>query len=610
MSRYMGPGLAVATRDERLAPVDERTQAFDELIASDALYVAFQPIVDLAHGDPFGYEVLGRVAAIEGALAACAGPAPLLDAAHRCGRLLALDRRWRAIAIESIAEGRDDAYFFLNVDPRVVDDESYASGFTQRLVQKHGLDPSRFVLELTEAPSLDPAAIERVLCSYQAQGFGVAIDDLGAPLQSLSTLLRVRPGFVKLDRAVASGIDRDELRQHLLCSLVDFARRAGMKLIVEGIENEDELRTVVEAGVELAQGFFLGRPEAKLLRPVPRVALALRDARGRRAGTAARGIERDLLPLVQLVEDVAKTTVLEPVLQHVAGFAAGFLGVERISIRLLDESRTRLLVSARSGPPVHASGKEPFRVGEGLVGWVVAEQRALCTGSAAGDPRFAPKAGLSAPFSSFLGVPLLDEEGCIGVIGTTDAEPEAFTSDDERRLQLVAAIVTPHLQLARLHRLLVTDPLTCVWNRRALDELLPEAASVLSVAAVDIDHFKAVNDAHGHAAGDEVLKRLARVLVTTIRESDHVVRTGGEEFVLVLPGASLDDAAAVAERARLAVHGCAAPDGATLSVSIGVATRHPDESRDALLARADTALYRAKAAGRDRVVVVRERDTP
>jgi diguanylate cyclase (GGDEF)-like protein len=212
---------------------------------------------------------------------------------------------------------------------------------------------------------------------------------------------------------------------------------------------------------------------------------------------------------------------------------------------------------------------------------------------------------MTALMGSFLGVPLLDEGGCIGVLATTAEDPLAFSLDDERRLRLVASIVSPRLQVARLRRLVVTDPLTCVWNRRALDDLLPAsnpgAASSICVAAVDIDRFKSKNDRLGHAVGDRVLREVARALGSALRDTDHVVRVGGDEFLLILRGAAIEQAAGIAERARAAVRAAQVDDATT--VSIGVVALRPGETRDALLVRADASLYRAKADGRDRVEV-------
>ena len=170
----------------------------------------------------------------------------------------------------------------------------------------------------------------------------------------------------------------------------------------------------------------------------------------------------------------------------------------------------------------------------------------------------------------------------------------------------------------RIHRdAAATDDLTGLLNRRGFlhgaESMIARAVqkqTPLSVLIFDLDHFKRVNDRFGHAIGDEALRLFGSIAAGTMRASDIIGRLGGEEFAAILPG-TLDDAAAAGERVRTAfeaagvtVHGCAL--GAT--VSIGAATGAPGTDIATLLSRADTALYRAKANGRNCVATDRERE--
>ena len=157
----------------------------------------------------------------------------------------------------------------------------------------------------------------------------------------------------------------------------------------------------------------------------------------------------------------------------------------------------------------------------------------------------------------------------------------------------------------------LTDTLTGVGNRRRLDQaLVTEFArstrngSPLSALMADIDHFKGINDRHGHAAGDRVLARFGELLRLQTRPTDIVARFGGEEFVVLMPHTSLVQATLVAERIRKAL----ASEGSepligTVTTSCGVAERSPGEEAASFLRRIDAALYQAKASGRDRVEV-------
>ncbi len=163
------------------------------------------------------------------------------------------------------------------------------------------------------------------------------------------------------------------------------------------------------------------------------------------------------------------------------------------------------------------------------------------------------------------------------------------------------------------------DPLTGAANRRAIMETLSREISRttrqnagLSIGICDIDHFKKVNDAHGHLVGDEVLCGVVRLLEGSLREYDRVGRWGGEEFLVVAPG-STEDAARLYERLRAALAGNPIPTQAgelSITVSIGAATWRADESVEELLGAADTALYQAKDRGRNRVYVAAATELP
>jgi diguanylate cyclase (GGDEF)-like protein len=166
---------------------------------------------------------------------------------------------------------------------------------------------------------------------------------------------------------------------------------------------------------------------------------------------------------------------------------------------------------------------------------------------------------------------------------------------------------------AQLDRLARTDMLTALSNRRDFYDLAAKEVArsarhphPLSLLLMDIDHFKKINDTHGHAIGDQVLRKLARSLGDALREVDLPARMGGEEFAVLMPETELGQALQVAERLRAALEQTTVDvaDGPPLrfTVSIGVTQWDPaDADIDATLARADAALYRAKHQGRNRV---------
>jgi diguanylate cyclase (GGDEF)-like protein len=179
-------------------------------------------------------------------------------------------------------------------------------------------------------------------------------------------------------------------------------------------------------------------------------------------------------------------------------------------------------------------------------------------------------------------------------------------------LLLGALVVRTFVRMRRLGEMAATDPLTGVANRRGIEQLGSDAVVIarelrqpLCALVLDVDHFKRVNDGHGHPCGDQVLARIAHACRDALRHIDLFGRHGGEEFLVLLPDTRLAYAWPVAERLRTAVAGLSFDDiapGLAVTVSIGMAQLRPaDAGLRELVARADAALYRAKANGRDRV---------
>lgn len=203
------------------------------------------------------------------------------------------------------------------------------------------------------------------------------------------------------------------------------------------------------------------------------------------------------------------------------------------------------------------------------------------------------------------------------------AGDEAFPTGQYVLFVTACAVVvaTVRALAENLHRLIrtlrtssATDPLTGLLNRRSFDRRFAAAmvdaqrASLpLSVMLLDLDHFKQVNDDHGHAVGDRALMRFAELLLSQSRASDLVARVGGEEFAVVLPGATLEQAVRRAEQFAHAWRFDRSVDGLALTVSIGVADLASEsDTPGTLLMRADAGVYRAKAEGRDRVVLAED----
>jgi diguanylate cyclase (GGDEF)-like protein len=265
------------------------------------------------------------------------------------------------------------------------------------------------------------------------------------------------------------------------------------------------------------------------------------------------------------------------------------------------------LVSSRVGIPDHST---PLPIGD-LIDPV--QGRPPTPGDIA--DRIARRVRDAYGLTQALAAPLTTPDGVVGAIVVSRRVGSAWPESTRRMLGGAALEAAAALARAYSHRdaeqRAATDALTGLPNRHYFDEFVSllaqrrRAGDAVGILMVDIDRFKALNDAHGHATGDAVLRLVAGAIVGAVRADDVPARFGGEEFVVLLRNPDPGVAVEIGERIRAAVRGLdlrrQRVEGLSVSVGVAVATG-PDESIESLIETADRALYRAKRAGRDRVI--------
>ncbi len=313
-----------------------------------------------------------------------------------------------------------------------------------------------------------------------------------------------------------------------------------------------------------------------------------------------------LLVLRRVTESLSREQWLETTLREVVDGALELVPADHASLRLLDESRTRLLAAARTG-----AGSEgvslPLLVGEGIAGWVIENAVPALVADVWADTRFRPVATQGFSIGSMIAQPLLAGGVAFGVLSVSSSTTNAFSPDDAVLIRILANCAVPFLERARLARLAVTDTLTTAFNANYLASRLPEemeraghSGIPLSLLAMDLDHLDRINRAFGRELGDRVLVQFAQRVRGVLRSYDVLVRCGGEEFIVLLPGTSPTQAMATAEAIRSSIEEPMEPTPGgrlTQTVSIGVATWDTTESPDELVARANRGLWEAKQGG-------------
>jgi len=317
--------------------------------------------------------------------------------------------------------------------------------------------------------------------------------------------------------------------------------------------------------------------------------------------------------LLSLTEAMISTLDQATLLELVADRVPRLIDVDTITLDLHDPVRHEFrTVAARGVYAEHYLQRVVQPDTDGVTGWVFQHGEAQLVPDEMADPRVS-RIDLAPEPGSLIIAPLRNRGQVVGVLTMERlGQQRPFTQEDLDLGALLAAQTSVALQNAQAHQAVAlqaqTDGLTGLNNHTTFYAQLGRAVERterFGLLMIDLDEFKAYNDSYGHQAGDEMLRRIAGALRAACRDTDAVFRYGGDEFTILLPGADLGGALAVAEKVRAAVRAAGEQgdsDGLRLSCSIGVAT-YPDDATDAprLLFAADRAAYLSKRTGRDLV---------
>jgi diguanylate cyclase (GGDEF)-like protein len=299
----------------------------------------------------------------------------------------------------------------------------------------------------------------------------------------------------------------------------------------------------------------------------------------------------------------------DPMLQRIASLAALVTGSTYAGLHFLDDEQQHRVASR--GAPLDATSRE-----DSMCRLVVDGGEPIQTADATLDPRFGYSSYVAGdqPVRSYASAPLFgDGDQVIGTVCAWDTHEREPLPDSIAALEDLAALVTGRLESLRANRILAEaatqDPLTGLANRRSFLDATTRALGSSSrrgqhvaVLFLDLDGFKAVNDVMGHDTGDDVLRTFAQRLLATCRSNELAARLGGDEFVVLLEDTGAEEASKAARRIADGVDGTigSLKGDVRVGVSVGVALSEQGEAADALIRRADLAMYAVKAERRGR----------
>jgi diguanylate cyclase (GGDEF)-like protein len=326
----------------------------------------------------------------------------------------------------------------------------------------------------------------------------------------------------------------------------------------------------------------------------------------------------DLLVFHQLARSLTSSFDLDTILRTILDQMERIMEAELWTLLMLDEKTQELYYAVAAGGEQEALRDLRVKVGEGVAGWVVEHGETLIVPETATDPRLMEEGGTTSHnIRSVIALPLRGRKGTHGAIEIFNPNTEQMTDYTIAFLHILAdhaaiAIENAH-DVARIQQLTITDDTTGLFNVRHLYEVLGRELGrcsrmklPLSLAFIDLDQFKLVNDVHGHLVGSELLSRTGQRLRELSRKQDWCFRYGGDEFVILMPESSAEEAHAQATKllnelmsTRFHMKG-----GLELSVraSVGLATAPADGSTvHAVIGTADTRMYMVKSNGRGQV---------
>ena len=331
---------------------------------------------------------------------------------------------------------------------------------------------------------------------------------------------------------------------------------------------------------------------------------------------------------LSVFHDVAKALTsslnLDSVLQTIMQKMAEYFRPDTWSLLMVDETTDELYFAIAVGPAADSLKSLRLKMGEGIAGWVAKHGESLIVPDVYKEPRFAKRIDEMTKWQtkSVICVPLRAKHRCLGVIQLINCPMETFGDNEMFFLNALcdyAAIAIDNARaVERIQELTITDDCTGLYNARHLYKTLEAEVyrsarfgHEFSVIFIDLDHFKAVNDTHGHLVGSKLLAEVGYVIKSHLRLIDYAFRYGGDEFVILLPQTSKEAALIVARRLLevMRLSEFMATEGLKLNVrcSMGLAT-YPEDAKSAheIIRQADEMMYSVKNTTRDNIAIAQQ----
>lgn len=492
----------------------EKIAQFYKIIQEKRIYPVYQPIVSLKNGEIIGYEALTRIDLESTDIET----EEFFHMAEDEGCLWTVEEMCRFKSLEESKDKEPGKKLFLNVDPNVIKDPMFRKGITRAFLKEFGLYPEDIVFEITERNSIeDQESFQGIIQHYKAQNFEIAIDDFGNGYAGLNRICSLEPQYIKIDREIVNGIQADAIKKSLAESMVSFCKKSDIKLIAEGIETEEELVTLIGMGVDFGQGFYLKRPARKMEAiyegMVQKIVSEYEE-------TVVFNPNRKIFGAVEEICNPGEVFRIGERAEKAYSYMCNYTNLTEMIV--VDEANEIKGILTRS---------DIFQAFGGMYGYGVSMKKNV------------EELMNTAPLT-------VDAADCIDEVSRKAlmrTQKHIYDAVVVTKMGKYYGVVTVKnlLEAAisiQVHRAVETNPLTGLPGNSLINEKIKELIRTqqsFSIAYIDMDNFKAYNDAYGFSNGDKMIRMLAECMKRNCLGGEFLGHVGGDDFVIIKKGGDM-----------------------------------------------------------------------
>lgn len=481
------------------------------ILENKEIKTVFQPIISLRDGSILGHEALSRITCDTG----IENTEMLFNLAGTFNLLWELEQLCRTKALEAAYIFMIPPYskkLFLNVNPSIIHDENFKKGFTKSFLKQYNIESQNIIFEITERNAIsDIQNFIKTLEHYKDQDYKIAIDDAGAGYSGLNLVSDVNPHYLKLDMKLIRGIHKDNMKYALVKGMVEFSKASNTNLIAEGIEEYDELETLIDLGVQYGQGYLIQRPDSHILDINENILSMIKRVNSKKNNMNNNAISniyiQHLCTSSYIVKPQEKVSDVYEIFKRNPSYSGLTVVSDKKPVGIITQEKLAFKLSGQYGYTLHQN--KPISD--------IMDRNFLAIDSKTSVSEVSTLAMSRPNHNLYDFIVVTDDDKYLGIVTIKDLLQKTT------ELEVSAA----------KHQ----NPLTGLPGNLLIEQKIAQCcirSEEYSVAYLDLDNFKAYNDCYGFEKGDLIIKLVANLLKEFFLPQHFIGHIGGDDFVVVL----------------------------------------------------------------------------